>query len=204
MYFLQVLKLKITTMRAVETRRRRSLCYQRVARIQLRTVSFGVDEGDECSEEPALARHHTAQPARILDHTCIPVAYYTAEHFCPVHNTVAPFEAGVGMHIAAAAAAAPAPAAAVCLYNTARNKLVVHCPLQEMASSSRPLHWTMLLPVQKQQKHLVEGTHRRPYPATPDTSAPVHWFCVRNPHILRRMGACKGSPWSCTNLRTDI
>ena len=129
-------------MKAVETRRHLSLCYQRVARIQLRTVvSFVVvDSYDEKSEEPALARHHTAQPARILEH--ILAACHTAE------RTGDSFEAGIDTNIAAADTAA----AGGCLHHTTRNyKHVAHYSLLEMASSSRSLHWTMPLPPVQQQ-----------------------------------------------------
>ena len=186
-------------MKAVETRRHLSLCYQRVARIQLRTVvSFVVvDSYDEKSEEPALARHHTAQPARILEH--IPAACHIAE------RTGDSFEAGIDTNIAAADTAA---AAGYLHHTTRKNTHVAHCLLLVMASSSQPLHWTMPLPqVQKQQKHEkhpVEETPRRPCSATSDTSAPGHWFRVRHPHTRRRLGAYRGIPWSSTTLQNGI
>jgi len=180
----------------VETRRHRSLCYQQVAHIQLRTVLSFVDDGyDEKSEDPVLARHHTAQPARIPEH--ILAACHTAEH-CRPDRTDIPFEAGIDTHIAAAGR----------LHHTTRDyKHVSHFHLLEMASSSRPLHWTMLPPAykpQKHEKHPAQETHRRPCPATPDTSALGHWFHVRHPRTRRRLDACKGSSWSGTNLRNGI
>lgn len=181
----------------METRRHRSLCYQQVAHIQLRTVLSFVDDGyDEKSEDTVLSRHHTAQPARIPEH--ILAACHTAEH-CRPDRTDIPFEAGIDTHIAAAGN----------LHHTSRDyKHVAHCLLLAMASSSQPLHWTMPLPPlqnqQKHEKHPVEGTHRRPCPATPDTSALGHWFRVRHSHTHRLPGAGRGIPWSGTNLRNDI